>query len=118
MESVRVDRWLCAARFYPSRSQATAACGDGCVRVNGAVVKASYLVKVNDEVGAEAPRGTVLVDVKALADKRLSPSLARELYHDRSPPPPPPEELFPRRDAGAGRPTKRDRRDVKRVRGR
>jgi ribosome-associated heat shock protein Hsp15 len=118
VESVRVDRWLTAARIFQSRSQATAACSSGSVTVNGIVVKASYLVKVNDEIGTEAPRGTVIVDVKALADKRLSPALARELYHDRSPPPPPREELFPMRPAGAGRPTKRDRRAVRRVRGR
>ena len=97
---------------------ASAACADGVVRVNGAVVKASHLVRVADEIGAEAPRGIVVLDVKALSDKRLSPALARELYHDRSPPPPPKDELFPMRDSGAGRPTKRDRRAVRRVRGR
>ncbi len=118
MESVRVDRWLSAARLFPSRSQATTACSDGQVRVNGNVAKASHPVKVGDEIEAEAPRGTVVLDVKLLAEKRLSPALARELYHDRSPPPPPREELFPRREMGAGRPTKRDRRDVQRVRGR
>lgn len=118
MDSVRIDRWLCAARIFKSRTTASAACADGVVRVNGVVVKASHLVKVADEIGAEAPRGTVVLDVKALSDKRLSPALARELYLDRSPPPPPKDELFPRRDAGAGRPTKRDRRAMSRVRGR
>jgi ribosome-associated heat shock protein Hsp15 len=118
VDSVRIDRWLCAARIFKSRTQATAACTDGMVRVNGVVVKASHLVKVADEIGAEAPRGTVVLDVKVLSDRRLSAALARELYHDRSPPPPPRDELFPRREAGAGRPTKRDRRAVQRVRGR
>jgi len=76
------------------------------------------MVKVTDEIGAEAPRGAVIVDVKVLSDKRLAPARARELYHDRSPPPPPRDELFPAREAGAGRPTKRDRRAVQRLRGR
>jgi len=118
VDSVRIDRWLCAARIFKSRTQATAACVAGCVRVNGAVVKASHMVKVTDEIGAEAPRGAVIVDVKVLSDKRLAPARARELYHDRSPPPPPRDELFPAREAGAGRPTKRDRRAVQRLRGR
>ena len=118
MDSVRVDRWLSAARIFKSRSQSTAACAGGYVRVNGAVVKASHLVKIDDEIGAEAPRGVVILDVKGLSDKRLSSALARELYNDRSPPPPPREELFPMRESGAGRPTKRDRRAVERIRGR
>jgi ribosome-associated heat shock protein Hsp15 len=118
LESVRIDRWLCAARIFKSRTQASDACSEGLVKVNGVVVKASHLVKIADEIGAEAPRGTVVLDVKVLSDKRLSPALARELYADRSPPPPPRDELFPAREAGAGRPTKRDRRAVRRVRGR
>jgi ribosome-associated heat shock protein Hsp15 len=118
MESVRIDRWLCAARIFKSRSQAASACAEGSVRVNGVAVKASHLVKIADEIGAHAPRGIVVLDVKALSDKRLSPALARELYLDRSPPPPPRDELFPAREMGAGRPTKRDRRAVARVRGR
>ena len=118
MDSVRVDRWLCAARIFKSRTQSAAACTGGVVRVNGAVVKASHLVRIGDEVAAEAPRGIVVLDVKGLSDKRLSPALARELYQDRSPPPPAREELFPMREAGAGRPTKRDRREVERIRGR
>ena len=118
MESVRVDRWLSAARIFKSRSQAASACTEGHVRVNGAIAKASHAVKVDDEIATEAPRGTVIVDVKALSDKRLSAPLARALYADRSPPPPPRDELFPAREAGAGRPTKRERRAVQKFRGR
>ena len=118
MDSVRVDRWLCAARIFKSRTQASAACVEGHVQVNGAAVKASHLVRIDDEIHAEAPRGTVMLDVKVLSDKRLSGALARELYHDRSPPPPPRDELFPRRPMGAGRPTKQERRAVRKVRGR
>jgi ribosome-associated heat shock protein Hsp15 len=118
VNSVRIDRWLCAARIFKSRTQATLACAEGRVRVNGASVKASHLVKVGDEIRGDAPRGAVVLDVKKISDKRLSSALARELYDDRSPPPPPRDELFPMREAGMGRPTKLERRAVRRVRGR
>jgi ribosome-associated heat shock protein Hsp15 len=116
MDSVRVDRWLSAARIYASRSQATDACSAGCVTANGTAVRASYLVHVGDELSARAPRGLVILKILKLADKRLGPPLARELYEDHSPPPPPKEELFPRRDRGAGRPTKQERRRMERAR--
>ncbi len=121
MDSVRVDRWLCAARLYKSRDDAQQACVGGHVKVNGAAVKASYAVKVGDEIVALAPRGRVVLEVLFLATKRLSPPKARALYEDRSPPPEPraPEPLggFPgERDRGAGRPSKRDRRALIRLR--
>jgi ribosome-associated heat shock protein Hsp15 len=86
--------------------------------VNGATVKASHSIKIGDEISGTAPRGPIVVDVTKLGDKRLSPPLARELYHDRSPPPPTRDDLLLGREAGAGRPTKRERRDVERFRGR
>jgi ribosome-associated heat shock protein Hsp15 len=118
MELVRLDRWLSAARIFKSRTQATAACLDGEVRVNGAPAKPSHLLRIGDEITAVAPRGIVVLDVQALSDRRLSPVLARELYVDRSPPPPPKGEVFPLRERGAGRPTKVERRAVERYRGR
>jgi ribosome-associated heat shock protein Hsp15 len=118
VNTVRIDRWLSASRLFQSRTQATRACDEGRVRVNGATVKASHVVRIGDEISGVAPRGPIVVDVKKLGDKRLSPPLARELYEDRSPPPPPRDELFLGRDRGTGRPTKRDRRDVERFRGR
>jgi ribosome-associated heat shock protein Hsp15 len=116
MESVRIDRWLSAARIYASRSQATDACVAGHVTLNGAVVRASHLVRIGDELSAHAPRGLVMLKILKLADKRLGPPLARELYEDHSPPPPPREERFPTRERGAGRPTKQERRRMERWR--
>ena len=116
MESVRVDRWLCAARVYPSRTQATQACVGGKVRVNDDAVKPHYALRVGDRVRASTERGLRLLDVVALAEKRLSPTLARELFVDRSPPPPPRPTRMPRREPGAGRPTKRERRQLERFR--
>lgn len=117
MDTVRIDKWLSASRIFQSRTQATRACDAGHVRVNGAAVKASHAVKVGDEISGTAPRGIVVVDVKKLGDKRLSPPLARELYDDRSPPPPPRDEILLGRERGAGRPTKREGRAVQRLRG-
>jgi len=118
MSTVRVDRWLSAARIYKSRTLAARACAAGHVEVNGASARASQLVKVGDELHARAPRGAVVLVVVALADKRQSPPKARELYEDRSPPPAPREERAPARPRGAGRPTKADRRALERFRGR
>jgi ribosome-associated heat shock protein Hsp15 len=118
MDSVRVDRWLSAARIYASRSQATDACTAGSVTVNGSPVRASHVVRIGDEVTARAPRGQVILKILALADKRLGPPLARALYEDHSPPPPPREDRFPMRSRGAGRPTKQERRQMNRFRDR
>jgi ribosome-associated heat shock protein Hsp15 len=108
--------WLAAARLFKSRTQATAACDGGHIIVNGAKAKASHLVRIGDEVRRDSPRGKVIVDVLSLAERRLSPLLARELYRDRSPPAPPKDEssLF---RADFGRPDARDRRALRRLRG-
>jgi ribosome-associated heat shock protein Hsp15 len=119
MGATRVDRWLTAARLYKTRGDAQVACSGGLVHVNGQAVKPSHLVKCGDEVRAEAPRGPLVLIVRHIAEKRLSATLARELYEDRSPPPPPREERIglPVRDRGTGRPTKADRRAMDRLKG-
>jgi ribosome-associated heat shock protein Hsp15 len=117
MSAVRVDRWLCAARVYKSRTEATRACGAGQVEVNGVAARPATPVKVGDQLCAQAPRGKLVLVIRALADKRQSPPKARELYEDHSPPPPPREERMPARPRGAGRPTKADRRAFERMRG-
>lgn len=116
MDAVRIDRWLCAARIFKSRTLAQDACAAGHVRVNGAPVRSSHAVRLGDEVQAHAPRGLVVLKVTKLADKRLGPELARTLYEDHSPPPPPREERPFVRERGAGRPTKADRRALERLR--
>jgi len=117
VHSVRVDRYLCAARIYKSRTSAQDACAASHVKVNGKNVRSSHPLKVGDRVTARAPRGDVVLIVLALADKRLSPPKARELYEDLSPPPPTKEEEVGLRERGMGRPTKVDRRRMERFRG-
>jgi ribosome-associated heat shock protein Hsp15 len=114
--SVRIDRWLAAARLFKSRTIAQDACVAGHVRVNGQPVRASHAVRVGDEVSASAPRGEVVLEIKALAERRLSPEEARALYVDHSPPPAPKEPRVAPRERGAGRPTKADRRALDRLR--
>jgi ribosome-associated heat shock protein Hsp15 len=119
MESVRIDRWLCAARVYKSRTQATQACVGGLVKVNDDGVKPHYGLRVGDRVRAQTERGPRILEVKVLAEKRLSAALARDLFDDHSPPPEvrPRRVRMPQRDPGAGRPTKRERRELERFRG-
>ena len=62
-------------------------------------------------------RALRILEVSALAEKRLSSTQARELYQDHSPPPPPREEPVARRERGAGCPTKRDLRRLRQLRG-
>ena len=118
MERVRLDRWLCAARVFRSRTQATQACVGGRVRVNDESVKPHYALGAGDRVRVQTERGPRVLEVVALAEKRLAPALARELFVDHSPPPEPRPARMPRRDPGAGRPTKRERRELERFRGR
>jgi ribosome-associated heat shock protein Hsp15 len=118
MESVRIDRWLCAARVFKSRSLANTACDLGRVRLNDAVVKPHHLVRVGDQVEAATESGLRVLEVSGLAEKRLPAALARGLYEDHSPPPPPREERPPSFARGMGRGSKRDRRDLRRIRGR
>jgi ribosome-associated heat shock protein Hsp15 len=114
---VRMDKWLWAARLFKTRSQAGKACAAGDVLCNGVVVKAARLVRVGDHLQVETHGGRRIVDVLALSDKRGPASVARTLYDDRTPPPPPPEERVAVRARGTGRPVKRDRRRLDRLRG-
>ena len=110
--TVRVDQWLWAVRLFKTRSESTDACKAGHVRVNGAPAKPASKVHVGDRVTARAHQRERDFEVVALIEKRVSAPLAAECLVDHSPPPPAKEERTPvfRRDAGAGRPTKRDRR--------
>lgn len=115
--AVRVDRWLCAARIFKSRTGAQEACLASHIKVNGKNARSSQQVKVGDRIEARAPRGDTILVVTALAEKRLSPAQARELYEDHSPPPQDRQPRVAERERGMGRPTKVDRRRMDRFRG-
>jgi ribosome-associated heat shock protein Hsp15 len=120
IETTRVDQWLWAVRLFKTRSLATAACRGGHVRVNGAAAKPARPVHVGDRVEARVGDRDRVVEVARLIDKRVSAPLAAECLVDHSPPAPPREFVAPlfRRDRGAGRPTKKDKRSLDRLRGR
>lgn len=118
-EGVRIDSWLWAARVYKTRSLATAACRAGHVRLNGERAKAAQSVRPGDEVRARISGFDRILKVRGLAVKRGSAAVAAEFFVELTPPPPPREAVaaVPVRDRGAGRPTKRDRREMERLRG-
>ncbi|MFE1288018.1 RNA-binding S4 domain-containing protein [Streptomyces sp. NPDC058751] len=118
-ESVRVDAWIWSVRLVKTRSIGATACKGGHVRVNGERVKPAYSVRVGDEVRVWHEGRERVVVVKRVIRKRVGAPVAAECYVDNSPPPPPREAVAPAgvRDRGAGRPTKRDRRELERLRG-
>jgi len=118
--SVRVDAWAWSVRLFATRSMATDACRAGHVRVNGTRVKPAHPVRVGDTVRALTAGGERIVVVTGLLTKRVAAAVAVQHYQDNSPPPLP-RELRPApitRAPGAGRPTKRDRRRIDRLRDR
>jgi ribosome-associated heat shock protein Hsp15 len=117
IEATRGDAWLWAVRVFKTRSQATAACRGGHVRVNGATAKPASPVRPGDRVETRLDHRDRVLEVVETISKRVGPPIAAQCYVDHSPPPPKDDDLpFFLRDRGAGRPTKRDRRRLDRVR--
>jgi ribosome-associated heat shock protein Hsp15 len=116
----RVDSWIWAVRLVKTRSQASAACRGGHVQLNGERVKPAHPIRVGDEVRVRLDGRERVVVATRVISKRVGPPVAAECFTDHSPPPPPREETLAvaRRDPGAGRPTKRDRRALQRLRDR
>ncbi|MFF0456208.1 RNA-binding S4 domain-containing protein [Nocardia africana] len=118
--TARVDSWIWAVRLFKTRSAAATACRGGHVRVNGTAVKPAHPIKPGDEVRVRNAGAERIVVVVRLVVKRVGASIATQCYIDKSPPPPAPEIVaaMPKRDRGAGRPTKRERRETDRLLGR
>lgn len=81
-ELVRIDKWLWAARFYKTRSLATAAVDGGHVQVNNHRVKASYRAKLEDVVLIRKAGAKQEVVVKGMNDRRGSATQAQQLYSE------------------------------------
>lgn len=117
VDSVRVDSWLWSVRVYKTRSAATTACRAGHVRVNGDEAKAAQTIRIGDELRIRISGFDRILIVRQLLVKRVGAPLAALAYDDRTPEREP-QAALGLRDRGAGRPTKRERREIDRLRGR
>ena len=122
-DKVRLDKWLWAARFYKTRSLATEAVNGGKVEVNGERAKPAKLVKAGDELRIRIEQFEHVVTVLDVAERRGAASVAATLFEET-------EESRQRRDKlreqmrlthalfvqDPGKPTKKDRRDIERLR--
>ena len=117
MDSTRVDRWLWAVRLTKTRPDAAAACRGGHVRVNDRPAKPATTVSPGDKVCARIGDTTKIVEVVRVIQKRVGAADAATCFLDRTPKPEPTETVAVAvRDRGAGRPTKRDRRRLEKLR--
>jgi ribosome-associated heat shock protein Hsp15 len=116
--SVRIDSWLWAVRVYKTRSAATTACRAGHVRLAAERAKAAQPVRIGDEVRVRIAGFDRILVVRQLLVKRVGPTVAAEAYVETTPPRTDAPPTIATRDRGAGRPTKRERRELERLRGR
>ena len=120
---VRLDKFLWSVRLFKTRNQATEACRGGKVSIDGILAKPSREVKVGDKIDVRQSGFKRSIAVKALLENRIGAKLVTEYIDDITPP----EELerlqliremhFEKRDRGAGRPSKKERRDLGRLKG-
>ncbi len=118
MDSIRIDKWLWAVRIFKTRSDAAEACRNNRVWVNGSVCKPSREVKVGDEIRVRKMPVIYTYRVKELVSSR-QPAKNVVLYAENNTPQEeldkltvPRETIFIVRDRGAGRPTKKERRQM------
>ncbi|HET9100005.1 MAG TPA: RNA-binding S4 domain-containing protein [Acidobacteriaceae bacterium] len=125
MDSLRTDKWLWAARFFKTRALAARACGLGRITSNGQTAKAARDVRVGDRLRVKNDSGDFEIEVLLLSEIRGPASVAQTLYRETKAS----RELrlkiaeerraMPQFDASqAGRPSKRDRREIAQFRGR
>ena len=121
-KEVRIDKWLWAVRIFKTRSLATEACKKGRVLILDQAVKPSRLIRTGDLVQVKKPPVIYTFKVLDLLEKRLSASAVKEYVENLTPD----EELdklkvkdgfFITRDRGTGRPTKKERRIIDKLRG-
>ncbi len=122
LESIRIDKWLWATRFFKTRALAADVCNDGKVKRNGHVLKPASLVRPGDLLEIPFPEGPGAREISVLViiEKRPGAPAAQACYQDLTPP-----ETYEtlrlwlknKQEAGKGRPTKRDRREIDKIHG-
>lgn len=125
MDGVRMDKWLWAARFFKTRTLAARACELGRIESNGHTAKPSREVRAGDRLRVKTVSGEFEVKVLALSEMRGPAVVAQTLYRETEESVQRRQELAEERKAmpqpdewWEGRPTKRDRRELDRLRGR
>jgi len=123
LDTVRIDKWLWAVRVYKTRTQAADACKGGKIKIEGQNVKASREVKEGDIIDIQQGIIKKTLKVKVAAKNRVSAKLVPDLAEDLTLA----EEYekqdllhqlnHERRERGSGRPTKKDRREISRLKG-
>ena len=122
-DTIRIDKWLWHARFFKTRTLAQSFVTGGNVRCNKQrIEKANHSVKPGDVLTFVRGPYVRVIEIVALAERRGPATVAQTLYNDLSPPAPKkddPDRPAPvaERERGAGRPTKRERREIDRLRG-
>lgn len=125
MEKVRIDKWLWSVRIFKSRSLATKACKDGDVLISDQRVKPSQTIETGELIQVKKNGFDMTFRVDKLIEKRVGAPIAVECYKDLTP-----EEEYNKyeswylrskpveyRERGAGRPTKRERRELDKFKG-
>jgi ribosome-associated heat shock protein Hsp15 len=119
---MRLDKWLWAARFFKTRSLASTAVDGGHIEVGGERAKPAKQIRVGDELRIRLHQLTFVVHVRALSERRGPASEAQQLYEETAASRTERERLAEQRRLApspayeeGGRPTKRDRRDMSRV---
>ena len=121
MEHVRLDKWLWAVRVYKTRSDAAEACKGSAVRLNKTIAKPSAKVRIGHSVVARTRALTRTLYVTGLTEKRVGAALVPDFLEDKTP-----ESEYEKArekqanarvfgNKGSGRPTKKDRRDIKKL---
>ena len=125
MTGIRIDKWLWAARFFKTRSIASRACDLGRIQSNGERAKPAREVRVGDFLKIHNEGGEFEVEVLILSDMRGSAAIAQTLYRETLASRELRQQLAEARKAmphfegpWGGRPSKRDRRKLDRLRGR
>jgi ribosome-associated heat shock protein Hsp15 len=125
MTSVRLDKWLWAARFFKTRSLASRACGLGRIQCDGQPAKAAREIRVGNMLRVSNDGGDFEIEVLILSDERGPASVAHTLYRETEASRELRQKVAAERKAArqfeqlpAGRPSKRDRRRIIQFRGR
>ena len=121
MEEIRIDKWLWAVRLYKTRSIATEACKTGRIKIDGIAVKPSRTIRKGTIIEVFQPPMQKTIEVKELLKNRVGAKLVENYIVDHTP-----EEEYEKlqmikemrtewRNRGTGRPTKKERRDIDRL---